>query len=49
MKEYLRATFPNVTVVKEDRLVPAPAVDLLPGTLSNLEAVERVSDAIRAG
>lgn len=46
VSEYLRATFPDVTAVAEDRLVPIPAADLFPGALGNVTAVETIAEAL---
>ena len=43
VREYLRSTFPDVTAVAEDRLVPIPAADLFPGALGNVTAVETIA------
>jgi iron complex transport system substrate-binding protein len=46
IEAYLRETFPQVTAVKENRLVAVPSANLLPGTLGNVDAVELISQKI---
>ncbi|MFD5600400.1 ABC transporter substrate-binding protein [Leucobacter sp. NPDC058333] len=41
--KYLRATFPDVTAVKEDRLISVPHSDFYPGTVGNIDAVEAIA------
>lgn len=42
-RAHLAATFPDVSAVAEDRLVAIPNSDLFPGTLGNIDAVERIA------
>ncbi|CAL9332313.1 hypothetical protein SUDANB121_00108 [Nocardiopsis dassonvillei] len=42
-RAHLAATFPDVAAVAEDRLVAVPNSDLFPGTLGNIDAVERIA------
>lgn len=45
-RDYLAATFPQVSAVKENRLIAVPASDLFPGTLGNVSAVESIAAAL---
>ncbi|MFL1436143.1 ABC transporter substrate-binding protein [Nocardiopsis protaetiae] len=42
-RAYLAETFPDVAAVAQDRLVAVPNSDLFPGTLGNIDAVERIA------
>lgn len=42
-RAYLAETFPDVSAVARDRLVAVPNSDLFPGTLGNIDAVERIA------
>ncbi|GAB3171295.1 hypothetical protein GCM10027059_39310 [Myceligenerans halotolerans] len=42
----LTTTFPEVTAVKEDRLVAVPSSGLFPGSVGNVSAVEKVAQAL---
>ncbi|MDE3722934.1 ABC transporter substrate-binding protein [Nocardiopsis sp. N85] len=42
-RAHLAETFPDVAAVAEDRLVAIPNSDLFPGTLGNIDAVERIA------
>ncbi|GAA4921752.1 iron complex transport system substrate-binding protein [Stackebrandtia albiflava] len=44
--EYLRATFPDLAAVRDDRLVGVSASDMFPGTLGNIDAVTRIAEAL---
>ncbi|RPF20624.1 ABC transporter substrate-binding protein [Myceligenerans xiligouense] len=44
-RDYLTATFPEVTAVREDRLVAVPSSGLFPGSVGNVTAVEDVARA----
>ncbi|PZR53746.1 zinc ABC transporter substrate-binding protein [Xylanimonas oleitrophica] len=46
VREYLRQTFPDVTAVKEDRLVALRTPDTFPGTLGNVTAVRTIAEAL---
>ncbi|WP_058234293.1 ABC transporter substrate-binding protein [Devriesea agamarum] len=48
-RDYLKKTFPNVSAVKNDRLVAIPERDLHPGTLGNIGAVEVLAKALYPG
>lgn len=41
--DYLRATFPAMTAVRDNRLIAVPASNMFPGTLGNIDAVETVA------
>ncbi|SDI25791.1 iron complex transport system substrate-binding protein [Rhodococcus triatomae] len=43
---YLRATFPDMTAVQENRLIAVPGADMFPGTLGNIGAVETIARGI---
>lgn len=45
-RDHLAKTYPEVTAVKEDRLVALPASDVFPGTLGNVSAVETIAKAL---
>ncbi|MDJ0350242.1 ABC transporter substrate-binding protein [Cryobacterium sp. PH29-G1] len=42
-RDYLRATFPAMTAVVEDRLIAVSASDVFPGTLGNIRVVQQVA------
>lgn len=44
--EYLRATFPNVTAVRDGLLIGVPQSDFYPGTIGNVEAVETIAERL---
>ncbi len=42
-RDYLRKTFPDMPAVKNDRLIAIPFSDTFPGTLGNIDAVQRIA------
>ncbi|PIO50704.1 zinc ABC transporter substrate-binding protein [Leucobacter sp. OAMLP11] len=42
-RDYLRKTFPDMPAVKNDRLISIPFSDTFPGTLGNIDAVQRIA------
>lgn len=46
VRDYLATTFPEVTAVKEDRLVAVPSSGLFPGAVGNVTAVEEIARAL---
>ncbi|WP_116112310.1 ABC transporter substrate-binding protein [Austwickia chelonae] len=45
-RDYLVATFPQVTAVKENRLVNLKSTDVMPGVLGNVDAVKAVAKGL---
>lgn len=48
-REYFAQNHPEVQAVQEDRLIPVPNHHLFPGSLQNIDAVERVADGLYGG
>lgn len=46
IRDYLHATFPDVTAVREDRLIAVPQADLYPGALGGVDAVEHIAQEL---
>ncbi|MEC5185771.1 iron complex transport system substrate-binding protein [Cryobacterium sp. MP_3.1] len=42
-EDYLRATFPNLAAVQNDRLISISAADVFPGTLGNIRVVQQLA------
>ncbi|WP_130179029.1 ABC transporter substrate-binding protein [Cryobacterium sp. SO1] len=42
-EDYLRATFPNLAAVKNDRMIAISAADVFPGTLGNIRVVQQLA------
>lgn len=45
-RSYLRSTFPNVTAVREDRLIALRTPDTFPGTLGNITALRTIAQGL---
>ncbi|WP_229659050.1 ABC transporter substrate-binding protein [Nesterenkonia cremea] len=48
-RKYLTENHPEIEAVQEDRLISVPNHQLLPGSLQNIDAVERVADGLYGG
>lgn len=48
-REYFAQNHPEVQAVQEDRLIPVPNHHLFPGSLQNIDAVERVAEGLYGG
>ncbi|MEU0469097.1 ABC transporter substrate-binding protein [Amycolatopsis sp. NPDC006131] len=48
-RDYLTRTFPNVTAVREGRLIAIDAADTYPGTLGNVSVVREIAQQLHPG
>ncbi|WP_051701815.1 ABC transporter substrate-binding protein [Mycetocola saprophilus] len=47
-RDYLRATFPQVAAVANDRLIAIASDDVMPGTWGNIRAVQQIAQGLHA-
>lgn len=45
-RDYLRRTFPDLTAVREDRLIAIDSADTFPGTLGNVDVVREIAEQL---